>query len=80
MDKLVIKDVVSGNTEEIPYVNSSINEPFSTTMNLDLMDTLLQNSVEDLLTINFGAKDTKALVIARGTVKNILPEVMVKGR
>lgn len=79
-DKLVIKDLISGNNEEIEYVHSSIDAPFETTMNLDLMDTLLQNSTEDLLTINFGATDTKALVIARGTVKNILPEVLRKGR
>lgn len=75
--KVVIYDTKKENTEVLGFENGSvINEPYS--MKLDLLDLkkILDSCSEQYITLNFG--DTKACVIVRNNIRNVLPEVSRK--
>ena len=72
--KVVIYDTKKENTEVLTFENGSvINEPYW--MKLDLIDLkkILEGCSEQYVTLNFG--DTKACVIVRNNIRNVLPEV-----
>ena len=74
-DSVVVHDVAQANKEELYYTNSSANIEDSYTAILDFSDvkTTLETCIEQYLTIHFG--DGKAIVISRGNVKNVIPEI-----
>lgn len=71
---VIIKDSSGINNEKIYY--SSPLDNCNYTNSIDLLDlkSTLENCVEKYLTMNFG--DGQAVVIARGNVYNVIPEVI----
>ncbi len=61
------------NEESIKYVNSSLNSQYETLMNIKEIKTIIDNCQEQDLLLEFGNQE--AVVIARGNVKNVIPEV-----
>lgn len=72
-DSVKIWDVAKVNSETINYNNTAMTDTYSATLDLIDLKITLENCVEQDLTINFG--DKQAFIIARGNVKNIIPEV-----
>ena len=72
-DNVKIWDVAKVNSETINYNNTAMTDTYSATLDLIDLKITLENCVEQDLTINFG--DRQAFIIARGNVKNIIPEV-----
>lgn len=74
-DSVTIYDANGENKEVIRYNNSDLGMDGIYTAILDLADlkTTLETCFEQYLTFNFG--DSSAVVIARGLVKNIIPEI-----
>lgn len=73
-DRVVVYDAQKENKEEIYYTNTSCEMSGSYTAILDFNDikSTLENCVEQYVTMNFG--NGQAIVIARGNVKNVVPE------
>lgn len=73
-DHVVVKDNTGINNEKLYYATPLDN--CSYTNSLDLIDVklTLENCTEKYLTINFG--DSQAVVVARGNVFNVIPEII----
>ncbi len=77
-DHVVIYDTNKENTEVLNYQNgTTLAEPYSMTLDLVEFKKILDKCSEQYVTLNFG--DTKACVVTRGTIKNVIPEVITRG-
>ena len=72
-DSLIISDVNGENKEEIKYDGSKLNESYLAYLDLADIKLTLENCVEQYLTLHFG--DTRAFVVSRGNIKNVIPEI-----
>lgn len=73
-NSVVIYDTKKENTEVLNYQNGTVlAEPYSMTLDLIEFKKVLDGCTEQYVTLNFG--DSKACVVARGAIKNVLPEV-----
>lgn len=74
-DAVVVYDSNKENCETIYYDNDveSLNESYTAIFNLNDLKTTLETCTEPYLCMSFG--DSSAMVISRGNVKNVVPEV-----
>jgi hypothetical protein len=74
-NEVVIYDSNKENCESIYYDNDvdSLIEPYTAIFNLNDLKTTLETCNESYLCMSFG--DGKAMVISRGSVKNVIPEI-----
>jgi hypothetical protein len=74
-NELTVYDANKENKETIYYTNdtSNISEVYTMKLNLDDLKTTLETCTESYLCMSFG--DGSAVVISRGTVKNVVPEI-----
>ena len=72
-DTLTIFAMDNENREFIPYNNTTIDGTYKTMYNIVELKTVLDGCKEQYITLHFG--DEKALVVSRGTIKSVLPEV-----
>lgn len=76
-DKVIVYDTKKENTEVLNYQNgTNFTGDYSMTLDLIEFKKVLDSSNEQYITLNFG--DHKACVVARGAIKNVLPEVVTK--
>lgn len=74
---IVLYDTKRENTEVIKIQNgSTVESDYSMTLDLVEFKKILDGCNEPYITLNFG--DRKACVIARNSVRNVIPEVIVK--
>ena len=77
-DKVTIYDTNKENMEVLNYQNgTTLTEPYTMTLDLVEFKKILDKCTEQYVTLNFG--DGKACVVTRGSIKNVLPEVIVRG-
>ena len=77
-DKVTIYDTNKENTEVLNYQNgTTLTEPYNMTLDLVEFKKILDKCTEQYVTLNFG--DGKACIVTRGSIKNVLPEVIVRG-
>ena len=77
-DKVTIYDTKRENTEVLSYQNGTVlSEEYSMTLDLIEFKKILDGCTESYVTLNFG--DHQACVVTRGAIKNVLPEVRVRG-
>ena len=77
-ENVVIYDTKRENTEVLAYQNGTVlTEPYSMTLDLIEFKKILDGCTEQYVTLNFG--DHQACVVTRGAIKNVLPEVRVRG-
>lgn len=76
--KVTLYDTKRENTEVLSYQNGT-NLSGEYTMTLDLIEfkKILDGCTEQYVTLNFG--DHRACVVVRGAIKNVMPEVMLRG-
>lgn len=75
--KVTIYDTKEENTEILNYQNgTTLTNEYSMILDLIEFKKVLDNCNEQYMTLNFG--DGKACVITRGSIKNVLPEVVTK--
>lgn len=72
-DSVTIYDYNKENSEVVDYASGEVAEPYTAMLNLNDLKTTLETCVESHLCINFG--DSSAIVISRGNIKNVVPEV-----
>lgn len=74
-NSVVVYDSKRENCEEIEYTNetSNVEDTYEAVFNLTDLKTTLETCVEPYLCMSFG--DGSAMVISRGNVKNVIPEV-----
>jgi hypothetical protein len=74
-ESVTVYDSKHENCEEIDYTNetSKVDGVYEAVFNLSDLKTTLETCVEPYLCMSFG--DGSAMVISRGNVKNVLPEV-----
>lgn len=72
-DALTMIAMDNENKEFVPYNVTTISGTYTTMFNIVELKTILNGCKEQYITLHFG--DGKALVVSRGTIKNILPEV-----
>lgn len=74
-DSVVIYDVQQDNKEELYYTNTTPNLEGEYTATIDFADlkTTLETCTEQYVTVHFG--NGSAIVLSRGNVKNVIPEV-----
>jgi hypothetical protein len=74
-DNVVVYDSQKENKEIVMYNNdgSKVNGVYEAVFNLADLKTTIETCNEPYLCINFG--DSSAMVISRGNVKNVIPEV-----
>lgn len=76
-DHVIIYDTKQENTEVVKLQNgTALTTDYNMTLDLVELKKILDCCSEQYVTINFG--DHSACVIARGTIKNVLPEVSVR--
>lgn len=76
-DKVTVYDTKKENTEVLNYQNGTrFTGNYAMTLDLIEFKKVLDNCTEQYITLNFG--DNKACVVARGAIKNVLPEVVTK--
>ena len=70
-------EICISNRGSMEFINtgngSNVEEEYSMTINLDSLKTILDTCVEQHVTINFG--NNQAIVICRGQIKNVIPEI-----
>lgn len=76
-DAVEVSDVRGDNKETIKYLNaaSGIETTYNATLDVVDLKLTLDTCVEPSITLSFG--DGKAFVLSRGSVKNVIPEVML---
>lgn len=72
-DSVTIYDYNKENSEVVNYSSGEVSTPYTAMLNLNDLKTTLETCVESHLCISFG--DSSAVVISRGNVKNVIPEV-----
>lgn len=77
-ENIVIYDTKKENVEIIKYQNGSqLSEDYSMILDLIEFKKILDGCTEQYVTLNFG--DSRACVVTRGAIKNVLPEVRMRG-
>lgn len=78
-DSLTIEDSNKCSNESIYYLNdeSGVNDDYVTMLDLKEFKALLDTCTDQCITMNFG--DHRAIVISRGTIKNIIQEIPYAG-
>lgn len=72
-DHVTLWDVDKENHEDIFYSDSKIDGEYETILDLLDLKAVVENCSEPFITLNFG--DHQAFVLARGNIKNIIPEI-----
>lgn len=72
---LVLEDVGKAGRETIPYIGTPFSEEYQCFINMAALKSLLDSCAEDSISLSFGNKE--ALVLSRGMVRNVIPEVDV---
>lgn len=72
-DSVKIWDVAKINSEIINYNNTSLQSSYEATFDLTDLKSTLESCSEQYLTLSFG--DHQAIVLSRGNIKNVIPEV-----
>lgn len=74
-NELTVYDANKDNKEVVYYTNdtSNIEDAYTMKLNLEDLKTTLETCTESYLCISFG--DGSAVVISRGNVKNVVPEI-----
>lgn len=76
--KVTIFDTKRENTEVLNYQNgTNLTENYSMTLDLIEFKKILDGCSEQYVTLNFG--DNRACVVVRGAIKNVMPEVVMRG-
>ncbi len=70
---VTIYDYSKENSEVVNYASGEVSSPYSAMLNLNDLKTTLETCTESHLCISFG--DGSAVVISRGNIKNVIPEV-----
>ena len=73
VDSMIMYGPDGETMEVINYVNTSIDEPYTASLDLTSLKLTLDTCVEQYLTIHFG--DNQAMVISRGSIKNVIPQL-----
>lgn len=73
-NQVIVYDVDKDNNEKIPYTNS-ISGTYEATLDIVDLKAVLDNCSEQYITLNFG--DHQAVILARGNIKNVIPEIRV---
>lgn len=77
-DKVTMYDTKRENTELLVYQNgTTIAEPYTMTLDLVEFKKVLDGCSDQYITMNFGNR--LACVIARGSIKNVIPEIVTRG-
>lgn len=77
-DNVVIYDTKRENIEVLNYQNGTVlSAEYQMTLDLIEFKKILDGCTEQYITMNFG--DGKACVVTRNAIKNVLPEVSVRG-
>ncbi len=73
-DSVIIHDSKKENKEEIFYTNTvcGIEDKYCAILDLNDLKNTLETCTEQYVTLHFG--DSQAVVLARGNVKNVIPE------
>lgn len=76
-DSMIVWDTNHENYEEVFYSNTtcSVDDKYVAILDLKDLKTTLENCTEQYVVLHFG--DSQAVVIARGNVKNVIPECRV---
>ena len=74
-DRVTIWDSDKDNHEDIVYVGSGLNDIYEATLDIMDLKAVLDTCSEQYVTINFG--NHQAIVLSRGNIKNIIPEIKV---
>ena len=77
-DKLVISDWTGSNVETIEYgtIYGTLENNYKAVFNIGGLQLIVDDQDSpDLITLNFG--DHRALIVAKGKVLDILPEIKV---
>lgn len=74
---VIISDLSKDNKESVSYVKNieDFGEDYSMYLDLNELNTVLDTCVESSVTLSFG--DGQAVILKRGSVVNIIPEVSV---
>ena len=72
-DSVTIYDYNMENSEVVNYSSGEVSDEYTAMLNLNDLKTTLETCVESHLCISFG--DSSAVVISRGNIKNVIPEV-----
>lgn len=72
-NSVTIYDYNKENSEVVDYSSGEVSSSYSAMLNLNDLKTTLETCVESHLCISFG--DSSAVVISRGNIKNVIPEV-----
>jgi hypothetical protein len=72
-DSVTIYDYNMENSEVVNYSSGEVANEYTAMLNLNDLKTTLETCVESHLCISFG--DSSAVVISRGNIKNVIPEV-----
>ena len=76
-DKVIIYDTKKENTETLLYQNGTVlSEPYTITLDVNEFKKILDGCAEQYITLNFG--DHKACVVTRNSIRNVMPEVIVR--
>lgn len=75
-NSMIVYDNKKENQEEISYVNSEpdIDDCYTVLVDFNDLKKTLETCTEQYLTIHFG--NQQAIVISRGSIKNVIPECM----
>lgn len=76
-DSMIVWDTNHENYEEVFYSNTecSVDDKYAAILDLKDLKTTLENCTEQYVVLHFG--DSQAVVIARGNIKNVIPECRV---
>lgn len=70
--EMTIYDVDKDNKESVSYTNT-MNGQYEATLDLVDLKAVLENCSEQYINLNFG--DHQAVILSRGNIKNVIPEV-----
>jgi len=76
-DRVIIYDTKKENKEDIYYANTQcdIDDAYAALIDLNDLKGTLENCTEQFVTLHFG--DSQAIVLARGNIKNVIPECRI---
>lgn len=76
-DSVTVSDIKGENKEVLKYLNKASGIVDEYRANLDIMDLklTLDTCVEPSITLSFG--DGNAFILSRGSIKNVIPEVVI---
>lgn len=73
-NEVKVWDVNKQNSETIAYANNTaINETYTATLDLVDLKSVLENRIDEYITLNFG--DHQAFVLVKNNIKFVIPEI-----